>query len=81
MGEPSMTTAKRRFTATFSDGRTITRKTDRNYTHAWRVHYAGFNGLAEAIGFSGSRLLAERALASWTNPTVTAREIADVVAS
>lgn len=31
--------AKTKYVATFTDGETLTRSTDRTYSHAWRVRY------------------------------------------
>lgn len=51
--------------ATFSDGYTITRTTSLNLTHAWRYEGKRHDGSRGGnAGFSGSRTLAEQALAS-----------------
>jgi hypothetical protein len=47
-------------TATFSDGTTISRNTEKNYTHAYTVT----NQWQTFTGFASSEMLAKRAAAS-----------------
>ncbi len=58
-----------KLTATFSDGTTITRKTDRAYTHAWICRHT-WDGNQEYLskGFSGSAALAHKELSYRTKP-------------
>jgi hypothetical protein len=49
-----------KYRATFADGTVKTRKTDRTYTHAWKVIH-GRGGVT--IGYSGSAELARQAAA------------------
>lgn len=54
-------TKKPLLTATFSDGRAITRRTDKPYTHAWRVIIKYANGGGTVVkGFACSRSLAAK---------------------
>lgn len=52
-----------KFTATFADGSTRTRKTVRQYEAAWRACTS--SGHNEQVGFSRTRELAEAQRARW----------------
>ncbi|CDX54508.1 hypothetical protein MPL1032_190126 [Mesorhizobium plurifarium] len=60
---------KTTFGATFSDGVTIKRNSNRDYEAAFIKRVQGPNGTYEVAGFSRSRALAERALATEVNRT------------
>ena len=53
---------KIKYTATLSDGTILTRSSERPYTHAWAIIWDGDK--LGSSGFSGSRLLAEKAAAA-----------------
>lgn len=58
------------YTATFSCGTVLTRKSHRVYTHAWRVPRPGrepTDPYAAAAGFSGSRALAVSAAGQFSH--------------
>lgn len=59
---------KPKITATFSDGYKRTRKTDRTYTHAWRVTGVWAGKARDVGGFSSSYALAAKAVAVYTTP-------------
>lgn len=66
------------FTATFTNGRTITRnnKTGRTYTHGWATFFA--NGNVRDSGFSSSRDAAIRAArAQMPNQGAVSYEVAE----
>lgn len=51
-----------KYTATFSDGKTIKRSTKREYAVAWRIQYTSWYGSqCEETGFSASREQAQQA--------------------
>ena len=51
-----------KYTATFEDGVTITRKTKREYAFAWRANYISLDGHnVTETGFSATKELAEKA--------------------
>ena len=61
---------KRTYIASFSDGHTQPRTSERDYTHAWRWTGTTASGLAtEGTGFAASRELAQKALNSSASHT------------
>lgn len=62
---------KTKLTATFSNGRTITRGTKRTYSHAWQVVRPGGGG---ATGFARTYALARAAADSYANTWVADAE-------
>lgn len=69
---------KQTLTVTAPDGKVITRKTEKNYTHALLAHYRQGWG---AIAFCGSRQLAERQYKkhlAWTSRDGIEMTIAEV---
>lgn len=51
---------KTKYAATMADGTVLTRSSERPYTHAWAVYYAGERSFIHT-GFSSSKDLAEKA--------------------
>ncbi len=82
-------TKRTTYTATFSDGTTITRSSHRTYTHAWLCHYRyvaksgphkGETFENKVHGFSGSRALAQKALnLGGGHLTILLEEVAEAV--
>lgn len=66
------------YVATFANGTTITRKTARTYTHAWRV--LDNIGATVVEGFSGSERLARNAAAQYINHARTSEIAACAIA-
>lgn len=65
------------YTAKFST-ETITRKSNREYTHAFLL--TGPNGEGEGVGFSGSRELAEKAARQYGPKSFANKRVAHVAA-
>lgn len=56
---------KTKYAATFSNGQTITRTSDRTYRAAWLFHYTGFSGApAQRSGFARDVATARRTMAN-----------------
>jgi hypothetical protein len=55
------------YRAFFGNGAELTRNSNREYTHAWRVTWLRDGQPAELSGFAGSRELAEREARSTTS--------------
>ncbi len=54
------------YTATFANGKTVTRKTKNEYTHAWLVTWTRVDGVQVSdSGFSASFELAQKAARPW----------------
>lgn len=52
------------YAGTFRNGERVTRATTREYSHLWRT-YSKATGVTVAVGFSGSKLLAQRQVDQW----------------
>lgn len=68
--------AKKHYRLNFADGRTVERKSDRDYTHGWTLTFVNSNGAEHTqTGFSGSRELAEKSASLHSSCTLIRREI------
>jgi len=77
-------TRKIEYSATFSDGKVLTRKSHREYEAAYRWYGVRLedNHAVAGAGFSGTRELAAKALracTSWSGVRVDFAEVADAV--